>query len=129
MSNLVAESSSLVRPGAAVRPPPTIESMLKPIFGLEGTGTIGVGASGIIVRGDATPSDAPPILRITLTDFQTHFVQNISRSYFVRGVMRTPRCSASSQISPSVYPEKSLYDDNKTLIHKYIVERRRVLQS
>lgn len=31
-------------------PPPTIESMLKPIFGFEGTGTIGVGASGIIVR-------------------------------------------------------------------------------
>lgn len=31
-------------------PPPTIESMLKPIFGFDGTGTIGVGASGIIVR-------------------------------------------------------------------------------
>jgi hypothetical protein len=30
-------------------PPPTIESMEKPILGLEGTATIGVGARGIIV--------------------------------------------------------------------------------
>ena len=30
-------------------PPPTIESMEKPIFGLEGTAAIGVGARGIIV--------------------------------------------------------------------------------
>lgn len=32
-----------------VVPPPTIESMEKPILGLEGTATIGVGARGIIV--------------------------------------------------------------------------------
>jgi hypothetical protein len=30
-------------------PPPTIESIEKPILGLEGTATIGVGARGIIV--------------------------------------------------------------------------------
>lgn len=30
--------------------PPTIESIEKPIFGLEGTGTTGVGASGIMFR-------------------------------------------------------------------------------
>lgn len=30
-------------------PPPTIESMEKPILGLEGTATTGVGAKGIIV--------------------------------------------------------------------------------
>jgi hypothetical protein len=29
--------------------PPTIESMLKPIFGLDGTATMGVGANGIMV--------------------------------------------------------------------------------
>lgn len=41
-------------------PPPTIESMLKPIFGFEGTGTIGVGASGIIVRlSYASPKNSP----------------------------------------------------------------------
>jgi hypothetical protein len=62
-------------------PPPTIESIEKPIFGLDGTATIGVGARGIIVCVCAPLWICPSSFACVIKQINRHLPQSASTRF------------------------------------------------
>jgi hypothetical protein len=68
-------------------PPPTIESIEKPIFGLDGTATIGVGARGIIVCVCALFQICPSSFVCVTKRINSHFADRFPHNVWAHSVL------------------------------------------